>query len=195
MNQKLGNLFLRCVEFYSTTLYTCIFQEFNLSLLDECMHYGANLFLNQEKDGSVQESPLSPLPHTVGGLALFTAAKFALFQNIEHLLALIPSPSFIYNPSGFSFTTRETKYALQIQDLFNDSSFLEILQQMVPIVAQYLQLFQKHGAFMDLSIEAMVHLCRFTVLILEVRENITWNFICSLHSIIHQNFKILESCN
>ncbi|GAB6024871.1 hypothetical protein CHUAL_009985 [Chamberlinius hualienensis] len=151
-------------------------KEFNVWLLGECLSYGADLFLEELKDCSElgDYSPLSPQPHTTGGLAVFIASQQTLLHHIAHILAIVSAPAQVYNPAGSPLCPKEAKYSHLLNELFSDSSFLTSLQQIVSSLRKYLQLFRLHSAFGDISYTNIIDIVRVSVLIL---ESLHWSLL------------------
>ncbi|KZC07761.1 Huntingtin [Dufourea novaeangliae] len=147
-------------------ILTC--KEFNIAILKSCIILGARTSVEKcqklefgaaqnEKDFNFEASPL------------YSAAKQCLLEHVRYVVELMPKPHRIYDPEQPSVNSKETKYAIRLGELLNESMYWDVLFMLIPAVKLYMRTLPKLARY-DLGkidIRSEEDLAKFSVLCLE----------------------------
>lgn len=149
--------------------FPSLFQEFNLSVLEECVSLGAFRTLlryNRDKDNERAASPTEPSLDP-----LFQAAQLTMFRHINNVINHLPVP---HQCLAFStvLPSRALRYMERIDDLFTDHGWFDMNFSLAAAFAQYVVCIRRFPWEARVPGESRADVCRFCVLLMEVRTKI-----------------------
>ena len=163
--------------FYANSIII-LMQEFNLSILEECIALGAQrtmALLRRHRDygTNMQDSGLSDSSsgETERTLdPLLQAAQLTLFRLINNVINTLPVPHRIMSYSNTTMAGHEEQYHDKMEDLFTDSGWFDTVFHLASALLQYLvslSMFPWEG---NVPEESTKDVGRFIVLCAEVGQ-------------------------
>ncbi|XP_076626175.1 huntingtin [Colletes latitarsis] len=144
-------------------------KEFNIAILKPCIILGTR--------ASVEKCQKVEFGVTNNGKAssfeassLYSAAKRCLLEHVRCINELMPKQHQTYDPARSDANSKELKYAIRLDELFNEAVYWDILFMLIPAVKIYMKTLPKLSKYDLANIDAKSEedLAKFAIMCLEL---------------------------
>lgn len=148
---------------YEDALSVMTAKEFHIPILEYCLQLGIQLIINSHAKQSPLINSRSITTENVE-YSIYISAKTTLLQHVTHLIGLLPQShqAFLFHYNGNK--QKLTKHHSQLIAIFSDSSYLDILFQIIPVVTYYLETLSQLPEQQEIPADSLEVIARLSIL-------------------------------